>query len=264
MSSDDHYDPSDPLKGADRCPVCHNRGRVVSDDEYRFVCGLCGAPRVKTKGTELTLSGQEAAPLRLAQKARAIRARWRIAGAFGGAIGGLTLATTALMWLIFSTGIAFNATALLLALPFVLLAAAAFAKNKSLGTEVAHHVDEAWKSAVRDAVRAIGGEVTAPMVSELLPISETGADEMLAELSVEVQLRSRITSEGRLAYESDTAGAPAATAASTQVRVDVGVNAAGKTQVADEGEEELEARFEALEEALAAEDAANAEKTAKR
>ena len=76
------YDPANPLSDASACPHCGAFARILKNDELRFVCGVCGAPRIPAPD----LSGRELEPLKAAQEARRARFLWRFAGMFGGAV----------------------------------------------------------------------------------------------------------------------------------------------------------------------------------
>ena len=233
------YNPDDPLENASKCPHCGGMGIVVPHDELRYVCGICGGPRIKVDD-ELELSGDEIEPLRAAEQSRKLRFLWRVAGLFGAAVGGFGVLAAVLAGLIVSWG--WGAAGVVMSLPFVLLAIAGFAKATGKTDELQSHVHQAWKLAARDVVERAQGVVDAKRLGEIMHLSDAGAEQMMADLTVDNMFRSSISDDGRLRVE------PIAS-----VRVDPGANPAGKTMVA---EDDLEARFEALEEAVEAEEKA--------
>ena len=235
----EEYDPDDPLKDASKCPHCGGLGIVVPHDELRYVCGLCGGPRIRVDD-DLELSGDEIDPLHAAEKSRKSRFLWRVAGLFGAGAGGFGVLVAALAGLIFSWG--WGVAGVVMSLPFILLAIASFAKASGKTEELQGHVHQAWKLAARDVVERARGSVDAKRLGEIMHLSDAGAEQMMADLAVDNMFRSSIDNDGRLRVE------PIAS-----VRVDPGAEPAGKTLVA---EDDLEARFEALEDALEAEEKA--------
>jgi len=235
------YDPSSPLKGASECPHCEAFSVVVAHTEHRFVCGVCGAPRVKLATSGYQLSGRERAPLERAQAARRQRFFWRVAGAFGGLVGAAGLAITSLLALIFSAGWS-TGLGVAAALPFLLLAGVAFAKSRARGGEIRAALDQAWAAAARDVVLAAPHGVTAQHIREALGLSEEVTSQVLAQLEVDNVVRSRVSEQGALVYSA--VGGP-------QLRIDPGAASGAPTQIADTGK--LEDRFAALDEALATE-----------
>jgi len=262
----DRYDPSDPLKGASECPHCGSHAVTLRHDEHRYVCGVCGGPRIHIDAEDVELSGDEFEPLQRAQAARKSRFWWRLWGVFGGLVGSFGLLTTAIMALLFEPGVIGAGLGIAAALPFLLLAFTALGKNKTRTEDIQRAVDAAWKSAARDLVLASPEGLTAKQLSKKLPLSVQAAETLLAELSVDDMLQSRVTDDGKLQFSASAAA---------RIQIDAEAGAAGakltsaerhqmgkaKTLV-DAGDDELEERFEALEEAFAAEQQAAAEAAA--
>jgi ribosomal protein S27AE len=235
------YDPDDPLKGATKCPHCQGLALVTPHDELRYVCGVCGGPRVRVDA-DLELSGNEIDPLREGEQVRKSRFLWRTAGVFGTAAGGFGVLSAILAGLLLGWG--WGLAGLAMSLPFILLAIAGFATGSSKTGTLQTHVDAAWRSAAHDVAMRTPGGVTTQKLAEIMHLSEAGAEQMMADLTVDSMMRSQVTDQGRLRVE------PMAS-----VRIDPGATPAGKTIAA---EDDLEARFEALEEALASEEAGSA------
>lgn len=231
------------LQGASKCPSCGGIANAVPHTEFRWVCNLCGAPRIEVKGEGIALSGEEKPYLERANKAKTARAAWRFGGFVGGALGGFGLVATLLMYLIFGSVLLAGA-GIALSFPFLLLALAAFAKDNARSREIDEQVDSAWRIAGRDVVMQ-SKSITAEQLTEILPMNQLDAEQLAAELAVDEQLHSRINEEGRIQLSP---------VAQTQVRIDAAADAAGPTIVADDP---LEERFAALEEAIAAEQQAD-------
>ncbi len=256
------------MKGASECPHCGAFGVVLNDDELRYVCGVCGGPRISIDAADVELSGHESEPLAKAQAGRKHRFLWRMGGVFGGLVGAFGLVTTAVMALLFEPGLIGAGLGIAAALPFLLLAFTAVGKSRARSEDIKRSLDQAWKSAARDIVLATPDGLTAKQLSEKLPVAENAAETILAELSVDDMLQSRITDEGRLRFTATPAARMRVeeAAAQSSKSADVARLGAAKTQLADpqaalqaDGEDELEERFEALEEAMAAEQQAAAE-----
>ena len=244
MTRRDDYDPNDPLKGATTCPHCGGYAKISPHPELRFVCNICGAPRIEIDAEGYTLSGREKKHLLAARAAQKGRLGWRLGGFLGGATAAAGLALTALVQLIFSPGLWWAGLGITLALPFILLAITAVRKSRAKGETLDEELDEAWKSAARDVIASTDGSLTAERLTEILPLSQADAEELSAELAVDEMVHSRVTDDGHLALSS-----------STKVRIDEGARPDARTL---HGDDPLEARFEALEEALAAEEAQKA------
>jgi hypothetical protein len=261
VSRRQRYDPSDPLKDASECPHCGAHAVVLSHDEHRYVCGVCGGPRIRIEAAGVELSGGESAPLEKAQGSRKSRFLWRLGGVFGGLVGAFGLMTTALMALLFEPGLVGAGLGIAASLPFLLLAFTALGKSRARTEDIKRALDQAWKSAARDIVLASPDGLTAKQLSEKLPVSESAAETILAELSVDDMLYSRITDEGRLQFSATPATrlrVDEAAAQGSDKASEVQHLGSAKTQLADP-EAELVERFEALEDAMAAEEQADAE-----
>ncbi len=181
VSRRQRYDPNDPLKGASECPHCGAHAVVMSHDEHRYVCGVCGGPRIRIEADGVELSGGESEPLTKAQTARKHRFLWRLAGAFGGLAGAFGLVTTALMALLFEPGLVGAGLSIAASLPFLLLAFTALGKSRARTEDIKRSLDQARKSAARDIVLASPDGLTAKQLREKLPISEHSAEPLLAQ-----------------------------------------------------------------------------------
>jgi hypothetical protein len=231
------------LKGASQCPHCGNVGVVLESSELRQVCGLCGAPRVVPSDESIKLSGREAPALREAQKARRNRMLWRSLGLVSGSIGAFwTLASLIVMAL--GAGTVGFVLAIAGILPLLLLTITAITRSRANGAAIQQQLDEAWKSAARDVVLSQNKAVTAASLAKALPISEAAAETLLAQLSVDDSLRSDVTDDGQVAFSVHGS------------RIEVPQPAAPA--------DDLEKRFAALEESLADEAAADANRHQKR
>ncbi|MEM1032900.1 MAG: hypothetical protein AAGN82_21320 [Myxococcota bacterium] len=228
----------DPLAGATKCPHCGAKAKTSANPELGAVCNVCGAPRIDVR--EVTLSGKERKPLIAARDAMRSRTLWRVAALFGTVVSVFGLGVTAMVALFMGAGAAYAVGGISMALPWILLAAVGYVKAKGETKNLEARLSEAWRSAARDVVAARPSGVTASGLAETLQLDEAKAEEILAELSIDDMLQSRITDEGGLVL-----------APSTMLRIDQGATGGSKTVVGDP----LEERFLALEEAMAEEEA---------
>ncbi len=229
------------LAGATVCPHCNGVANVVPHPRLKQVCGLCGAPRVEPVG-QPALSGNEREPLARARTAERQRIQWKIGGWFGGITSGFILLLWLLWALIFGVGVAWAATGLALAAPFLAVAIAGIARSKAKDGEVERALGEAYRSAARDLILAQPNGITTRELAAMLPLSEDEVEQLAAELSVESLVSSRVTEDGQLLLQAASGASPA-----PGPRIDVGA--------VDPHADPLEERFAELEAQQAEEDA---------
>jgi hypothetical protein len=173
-----------PLGHPTPCPHCRGEGGTSPHAEFRFVCDLCGGPRIPGLDASSSSSGREVAFLRKADAARKARATWR-----GAAVAsGVALVFTVVPFLLLSFIIG---PVPLLMFPGVLftalfggLLAMAVSRAKARGREIGPVIDGAWVVAATDIARNSSERLTAPGLSQKLGIEEAQADELLALLDV--------------------------------------------------------------------------------
>lgn len=230
-----NYDPTTALEGATTCPHCGATAKVSPDDELRFKCDVCGAPRVEVQGVQM--SRDAVASLKAARADQVSRAKWRTAGLVGGVFGGLGTLATVLMLLIFGLGIMSGMAFTVGMVPWLALAALAIIRSKGKTTAMMEKLDDAWRLAARDVLANHPDGLTASELGEKLGLTERQTDLVAAELSLDGAVQSRITDDGRQVLT-----------APKNLRI--------QPQL---GGDPLAERFQALEESMAAEEAAAAE-----
>ena len=175
------------------CPHCRAEAGFSPDDELRFVCDVCGGPRVPRRGGEPAGRG-ELGLLQAADRARKSRALWRFTGATAGlasaAVGGLTTLGAILLSVlgVISGGAAFGLIALVglfVAAPLGLLALAGFRKNAAYGEELKRALDGAWLAAASAALRSGPPAQASATLTKQLRVDEDKADELLTMLETE-------------------------------------------------------------------------------
>lgn len=185
------------LAGATVCPHCNGVATVRTDPDLRQVCNVCGGPRIQLPGPA-ELSGRERRPLEQARTAERQRLQWKVGGWFGGITSGFIFALWLLFALIFGAGLTWAISGMALAAPFLALALAGFARSKGKKADVQTALAEAWRSAARDLILAHPNGVTSKRLAEMLPMSEEQVEALAAELSVDNEVASRVTDDGRL------------------------------------------------------------------
>jgi ribosomal protein L37AE/L43A len=183
-----------------RCPVCGAFARVDRDPELRFVCAVCGAPRI---GGKTKPSAETNAALVAAAKAKRSAFAWRV-GAWGlGIPAALTLALAAVL-----APQSFLAAGVLIA-GGVLLAIFAARASRTAATE-RKKLYAAWTEAWEGAVLTLLGErgdreTTAEEVARALELPASDAEVMLNMLSARSSVRVRVDeNDAKLVYEPDS------------------------------------------------------------
>lgn len=239
------------------CALCGAVADASPDDELRFRCDVCGAPRVPLSDTAIRRSGKEIPMLKRAEAARRARA-W---GRTGAIVGGLGLASVFLFFtaltLIFSSA-TIGILGVLFSAPFGALLAWSILRAKARGKEIAPALDAAWLAVATDVAEQTAGTLTARDLANKMRIDETQAEELLAQLTVNDILRSDVTDAGEVAYnrlrvaplpEAGARTEPPTTAGAATTGEHVAVR---ESAAAEEEEAEHEA-MRALEEAAAKE-----------
>src|SRR5262249_26082029 len=137
----------------DPCPSCRAVAGASPDRELRYVCAVCGAPRVPRFDPSIKYSGRELAPLRKANAARMARAGWRAAAIADGLLLPIALLVTAGLLAIFGTSAALVVAALAVIVPIGGFLVYALSRAHKRGEEIEPALDAAWLSAATDIAR---------------------------------------------------------------------------------------------------------------
>lgn len=204
------------------CPHCRATAGASPDRELRYVCDVCGGPRIPLVSASARRSGKENAALKRAEEARRGRGRWR-----GGAIGaGVLLAANVLLFLIvplfpfFTYSVAWFITLLLTSAPLAALVAWASSRAKAHGREIQPSLDAAWLAAAGDVAAQSPGPLTARELGAALGLDEAKAEELLAMIDVNRAVGQAPRTDAMAAFDAKlriatdaAAGAPGATGA---------------------------------------------------
>jgi len=186
---------------ANRCPHCRAVADVEQAEPLRFRCRVCGGPRIPLDSREIPRTRREVPVLVQARKAHLARAGWAVAGGVLAGFGVLSLLATLLV-IAFGPGL-FTSLGLLgaSAVPFV-VAALAWRKAKQRGKARDQLLDDAWSLVASDVLVHTGKEIEADQLAKLMRIDEARAEQVLARLSAQDHVHSRVTDEGDIAYSS--------------------------------------------------------------
>jgi hypothetical protein len=182
-----------------RCPICGAFARVDRDDEFRFVCGVCGSPRIATKA--IAVPKESVMALREAAQAKRSAFAWRIAAWGLGLPAALSLALAAVLApaSLLASGVLIGC-GVLLAIFAARFSRTATTTRKKLKSSV----NEAWEAAALAVLDERGKETTAADLAKALEIPEADAEAMLASLSARSRVNVRVEDKSaELVYESE-------------------------------------------------------------
>lgn len=181
-----------------RCPHCGAISRVLPHDDLRWVCGVCGGPRIPLDpGDELTEDGARA--LREANDARSAAIAWRLASfASGfGALLGLGLGAVLVLYsLVAAIGPAIVGALL------VLLALRFRSNSRARGAAARGAWERAWAAEVDDMLSAEGGSLTPAQIARKVKVPEEEIGAIVARLSAEDRVRVDVGEDAQLHVRS--------------------------------------------------------------
>ncbi|WP_394848226.1 hypothetical protein LZC95_12255 [Pendulispora brunnea] len=182
------------------CPHCGARARMEEDSELRWVCGVCGGPRVPVE-EEAAHSEREREELVKAGRAKKMAFTYRIASI------GLSLTGALLAALGVALGAASVAVgAVLLAAAVAAIAAAivygrrAHAKRE----EAKKSTFDAWESVAEALLKVRGSEATAEQIAREMRTTVEDVERMMSFLSVDNRVRI-VVKDTELVYTTEAA-----------------------------------------------------------
>ncbi len=177
---------------AHRCPHCRSIADVEASEALRFRCSVCGGPRVVADDPALQREHGENPALELARKAHARRTAWQMGSAVVGGFGGIALLVALAALAVVSPGFFLTTLALLMVAAPLLFSVFGFRKAKRAGEERDAAIDRAWTSVARELSEAHDAKLSPRQLAKLMRIDETQAELLLAQVSVDDFVRSRI------------------------------------------------------------------------
>jgi hypothetical protein len=161
------------------CPHCRATAGASPDAELRYVCDVCGGPRIPLGAGGARRSGSENAPLKVAEAARKSRAKWRAGAAAAGVMLPAALLLSAVIGLITGAGVGL-VIALLTASPLAAGLFFSLSKAKEKGREIQPALDAAWMTAATEIAAQSPRALTPRELAASLGVDEAKAEELLA------------------------------------------------------------------------------------
>lgn len=213
----------------DPCPHCKAQAGVSPHGEYRWVCDVCGGPRVPRIDRGIAYSGRELPLLRKADAARKGRAGWRAAAIASGLFLPFIGLFFGALLLVFGLSFTLVTLALISLTPVAGFLAYAMSRAGARGREIGPALDAAWIAAATDVAQQLPGPLTAAELGRKLGIEEPQAEELMALIDVNDALRPR----ARIAVDR---GAPVSAVSPTQIASGppTQLSSASPTQLAEE------------------------------
>lgn len=191
---------------ASRCPHCGNLAKTEPAGWARYRCMICGGPRIPGRSAEAGSADNEAAPLFQAKRRHRAFLGYRALATVVGGSGLLIVSLTLLILLLASASLA---TSLLwLAFASIPVVAGAWAWRRGTLARKARNeaLDDAWVAAAYATLGEHGGELSAQALGKVLGVEESYADRLLAELSVDDEVVSRVSDDGEVLYRAVAKG----------------------------------------------------------
>ena len=182
--------------GGEPCPHCGGQTRLEESARFRWVCAVCGGPRIPVKDERAHSQGEKES-LRRAHLAAKRAFGWRIAGTGLG----LTGAIVAAIGLIFTGAHAVVGLIILgIALAFIVFAMrfAANARRELTNAKLAAFA--AWGMVGEALLRLNGGQLTAKEIAAMMQTTEGDAERMMTILSADSRVRVDLGDDAELRY----------------------------------------------------------------
>lgn len=183
-----------------RCPHCGNIAAVEQDSALRFICAICGGPRLPLTDTSITLSGDEVEPLKQARRHRIGGTSLKLVSVLFVALGVVAFLFALLPALLMSLGVVGHlALWLMVASPFI----AAYFAFQMGGTQFAAgqlKLQEAWVSGVHDLLAQAGTQHTAKSLAKELGVELPFSEQLLQQVALLDDVSSDISDAGDVVY----------------------------------------------------------------
>ena len=184
------------------CPHCGAMAGASPHVELRWVCDVCGAPRIPVLDPSIKSTGREIAPLKRAETARRGRSAARAM------LVGSSLLLSVATLLFASVSIAFGAhlvvalTSILVTLSLTSLVVWSALRARARGREIEPALDAAWVAIATDVAQQLKRPITSRELAAKLQIEESLAEQLLALLDVNDIVKGELTEQGDLAFGS--------------------------------------------------------------
>ncbi len=178
----------------ERCPHCGTVAVLEKSSSLRWVCGVCGKARAPIDDAAIERRFEETEPLAEATRLRNASRTWLAMSWAGFVFGALSLFFVSLATWAAKPSLVPAVVAYVVALLPVLLGLYARRTGAERGRAVPAQLEQGFAAAAHDVVRA-KGKGTAAEIAKVMRLDEAYADRLLARLSVEKDLRTRVSDE---------------------------------------------------------------------
>ena len=162
------------------CLHCRGRARLEAHATFRWVCGVCGGPRVPAEARVRSERG--ASELRAADEARKMAFAWRL-GAVGLLLTGTLLAALGATLALASTAV--SLAVLVTAIALYVGGAFAHRRAKGMSEKAKSAIFAAWESAAESVLKSRDGTFTASELAKTLETSEEDVERMMTFLAAD-------------------------------------------------------------------------------
>ncbi len=187
------------------CPHCGSQARMDPHHEFRWVCGICGGPRVPVEDRRAHSDREREELLRAGQAKKVSFAFW-LAG----------VALTVMGTLLAALGVALATASGPVAIALFLAAAAALIggivyvrRANGKHAEAKQATFEAWESVVEALLQSRKGEASARQIAKEMHTTVADVERMMSFLSVDNRVRIEVK-DADLVYTATEGGAEAA------------------------------------------------------
>lgn len=181
-----------------QCPFCRAIAEPVAHPRMRFVCPVCGAPRVPARDKDFAPTKQLAAHLARARSAASSQTTWKVAAPAAAGFGVLALLLLVGVASIASPPtVALIVAALVTSMPFI-FAALAWRNAGVREKEVSAELDAAWLEAAKSLAK-LRGTVTASLLRDAFGVDDTEAQSLASRLGAANEIATEVTDSGDLA-----------------------------------------------------------------
>jgi hypothetical protein len=181
------------------CPHCKAKARLLEDDRFRWVCGVCGGARVPSPDPK-THSAAENEHL---QRSKQLITQAHFARGIA-SFTGLGATGTALLAAIFLFGFhVAPAFSLLLIVMSVVLSMTTIGFSRSARAKIDEaktQVTSAWELVAEALLKTHDHALTAAELAAMMKTTEPDAERLLTLLSVDDKVRSAITEDAQIRY----------------------------------------------------------------
>jgi hypothetical protein len=182
------------------CPHCHAIADVRPSPSVRWICAVCGRPRIPIELPDVVLGPRQAEALVRAGTEAAAASVWRVAAIVVAAFGAFALVLMLLVLGLVRPGVVPVVLALSAnGIPFV-FAVLAIRRSAVLSREAPRSLQAAWSAAAIDVLRHVGGTIDAKELARTTRITEEDANHVLARLSAEGAADGTVSDESDLRY----------------------------------------------------------------